>query len=615
MSTIELNGRKFVADLSMYSRQPLESSIQLQDSGAEPSERSLSRFGWKRSSTDFVFGAGQEWFDQEDDNIRRRYYESVGLDFTQRGRLKTVQAPTQRTTSTTTAGSQLLVAGAGTSGVGWWVNGTQISKLTSRGATRTLGSNLPGGNITGCVALNGRIYIADGTGLYYSTEAANNFTNQLGSLTPDILLVAAGRLLGMEGGDLYEIDTDGTKLGGDGSGNIFSHPSTSFTWKGGVNAPNGVYLYGDDGRNVDLFLLVPTDATGEFAAPFPATAWPQGEIINAVEQFGGVLAFATNRGLRLATIGGSGFVTYGPVLDDLGPIFCLANDGEFLYGGFSASFFEGTEYTGLALFNLGRFTETLVPSYAPFLVSSLGAGSTVDAACIVLESSNNVLTPVPIFAADGATSTDRELWSPSSSEIESPIIIRLGKVTYGTPEDKTIMSFECVLTGIASDDTVTASVVVDDETYTLDVSNVGSLFRFVTQEPVTGWSFDLTITITLGTAGSHADIDVERWTMRSLVKPEMVKATSVGITLDTEVRDGNRRQHSDPFADWNFINDLDVSKEIVELKIGDLVETGYVDGFIAAEGQIKDEYATGETGTFVQGSWILRFVSSPDAVA
>ena len=55
-------------------RRPVNSLRQFVDQGGEPGEQSFDNQGvWKRTQSDFVLGAGQPFFDQEDEASRRRF--------------------------------------------------------------------------------------------------------------------------------------------------------------------------------------------------------------------------------------------------------------------------------------------------------------------------------------------------------------------------------------------------------------------------------------------------------------------------------------------------------------------------------------------------------------
>jgi len=608
---VHVNGRPFAADFGLLTRSPLQSNVQLQDAGAEPSERSLSRFGWKRSQTDFVFGAGQEWFDQEDQNDRRRFYASRGATMKNRGKLTSLGEPTLLQSHAGSTSHMAMASG----NYCYWAVGATLYRLGASGTTSTTCTGTSGNTILDVVVLGGFVYVCDGTDVRRATDGATAFST-FGVLAADGFVVGSNRLLAYDANTIFEIDNTGAKFNGN---DVFVHPHSGFSWKGGVNAPNGIYIWGDDGVNSEVFLVVPTDATGELAYPFPATAWPVGELVRSMVEYGGVVVMATTRGIRLATITGSGFLSYGPVREASGDTAILLDAGESFFFGWSSETVDGTTYSGLGRLGMDRFTSTLAASYEPWLLQSAHVGTVIDGGTIIPTS--GALTPYPMVAVSAGGTI--YLYGEAASTVASPIVLDPGKVTYGTPEKKAFVSLTIEITGLAGDDSVSATGDFDGTNYTLSGSNEGGgIWRFTYSSALSGYVFHPIITVTLGTPASHAEVALSRWTLRSLVLPEQVEMIECGIILDKETAsDGYTVEHRDPFGDFTYLHDLALAKTVCEFQIGDQIDTGYVDSFVLQrQGVVGSQgadmtLALGESGAFVEGIWLLRFVSASDVTA
>ena len=69
---VELNGETYAIDTTMYRRTTVPVSRQQRDNSREPGENTLDTTGaWVRSQTDWSYGAGQLYLDNEDSDRRR----------------------------------------------------------------------------------------------------------------------------------------------------------------------------------------------------------------------------------------------------------------------------------------------------------------------------------------------------------------------------------------------------------------------------------------------------------------------------------------------------------------------------------------------------------------
>ena len=84
---VELNGISYLVNAGMYRRTTVPVSRQQRDNSKEPGENTLDTTGaWVRSQTDWLYGAGQPYLDNEDSD-RRRFDSSSGIDVWTRGQI------------------------------------------------------------------------------------------------------------------------------------------------------------------------------------------------------------------------------------------------------------------------------------------------------------------------------------------------------------------------------------------------------------------------------------------------------------------------------------------------------------------------------------------------
>ena len=105
---VELNGETYAIDTTMYRRTTVPVSRQQRDNSREPGENTLDTTGaWVRSQTDWSYGAGQLYLDNEDSD-RRRFYSSLGVDIWTKGEI-TLLSDTEDTSPSTDPGTGDLI--------------------------------------------------------------------------------------------------------------------------------------------------------------------------------------------------------------------------------------------------------------------------------------------------------------------------------------------------------------------------------------------------------------------------------------------------------------------------------------------------------------------------
>ena len=353
---VELNGETYAVDTMAYRRTTVPVSRQQRDNSREPGENTLDTTGaWVRSQTDWSYGAGQLYLDNEDSD-RRRFYSSQGVDIWTKGQI-TLLTDTEDASPSTAPGTEDLILERFVD-----ANGQEYIYLAS---DSTMFFSISGGTSWTEHSVTQPIgsMTSDGSSVYVArtgTQVPEKFTLggttdlTFGTLTPNLLKIVAGRIIGAEGNDIYELDAAGAKAS---SSLDYSLPLSTSTWVSITPASNGIYAAANTDNTGSLYYIGVNSADGTLNAPTVAASLPRNETINEIMAYGGLIGLATSAGFRLALISpeASG-VTLGPAIDTGGEAFSLEADGKFMW--------FGCDNAQVYRVDLSRFTETLVPAYA-----------------------------------------------------------------------------------------------------------------------------------------------------------------------------------------------------------------------------------------------------------
>tara|TARA_B100001540_G_scaffold59164_1_gene53180 strand:- start:5 stop:1450 length:1446 start_codon:yes stop_codon:yes gene_type:complete len=219
---------------------------------------------------------------------------------------------------------------------------------------------------------------SDGTNIYFAfgsgaaiakATLGNNAIDAAwptsGTQAADIIQVAAGRLIGALGANIFEIGANGDKLA---SSLDYTPALAGTTWVSVTGGPSGIFAAANTDNTGSIYHIGVSATDGTLQTPIVGGQLPGGEQINQILAYGEVLLIATNVGLRTALIDtNSNAVTIGPVIEEGGEAFGLEAEGRFVWWGGSS----GQIYRA----DLTRFTDTLVPAWASDLVSTGSSGN------------------------------------------------------------------------------------------------------------------------------------------------------------------------------------------------------------------------------------------------
>lgn len=592
---LKIDGRGYVTELGLVDRQRLGSLIQATDASQEPSDRSISNDGlWRRTRSNFEEGTGQEWVDLTEESIDSnplRFWWSRGVDVLTRPGVAFVLPGT---TQQATVGNGDTGRAVQHLGYVYVASGAAVERSASGNLSSWSDcTGEPGGTITDMVRLGSAVYVCDGAGVSVASAGGLAFSS-FSTEDTDYMVAGSGRLIGMHDNDVWEFTNAGAKLGGS---DIHSHFDTAFAWKGGVAAPNGVYIFGDGGDGSEIYLLAPTDATGEFAAPYPVGEL-EDEVINRMEFYGGFIIMATSKGVRLAQIGGSGFLSYGPLIE-IGDVLDLYKAPEgFVY--FTWSVFndvDGSQLdSGVGRLALDRFSQPLVPAYQ----SDIMAGSTGTVRCV------SGLDGRVLFGVDDGSSLD--VYVADTSGVTTGYL-RPGKIVYGSAEIKSLTSFEVKTSDLVG--TVAVTIDGDGETIDLDSDETTRQRRYAPVDSASAEVFDPLITLTSFTG------DLERWTIRGLPLLRRASVWTFPVKLAEQTSGhGKVRDRLNPLSEFAFLNQLASDAVLVDVEFGDYQFTGYVDDVLLAQNastRMLEDWGNADGDIFPSGTWLIRVIENADS--
>lgn len=615
---VAFNDHAYMMDLSKYRRQTLPALRQPLDTSTEPGEQSLNVEGlWRRSQSDWTLGAGQKFFD-EDGSLRRRFWSSGGLDVWSKGELRLLNKPRL---VRQTSNSQLLVFGAG----GWlyFADGTTLLLTSNPEASSPTwkAANIAAGESLGSRQINSTT--TDGSYVYaafavadpgesdtnvngiHRTKIGSTSSNHFSSFRADLVKYVNGRLVacGSPGVDslgnpekanqIVEVFSDGTFE------EIFTHRSDGFRWRTIAGSPNAVYLAGASGDRCEIYAMS-LDDFGAFSSPTIATQLPDGELVNHMTFYGGVMLLATTAGLRLGRLTGGGALVYGPVIEIDGGVNRVEAQGEFVWftwTGFGADeLVDGTSdfQTGLGRVNLARFTSTLVPAYA----SDLMVGTE--------------LAPITAKSCDVTTFEERRYFAIAntglygeSDEVGDTGWLRTGWIRYGTVEPKVVASLDlrhAPLSGSieASLHTEQSGQEVVGESKT--VSSLGPESAFEAQLQV---GEQVMVELNFRRGGVDAGPSLTWWTLRALPVPKRIDEIVVPLIIKTRVdsRMGEGQAiYYDTLAEFNYLQSLVGTGEVVNYQEGTESYDVYVDRLQVEPAEWNDDR------TFFESTVTLRLL-------
>ena len=593
---VRLGDRRYNIDPQRLQRATVDPIRQGFDTQGTPGEQSLNQAGvWKRTRTDWSLGAGQLNADLATSSDRR-FYASSGVDVWTEGEVKLLPQ-TSEARDSSGINQFMATANDGTNSYIYVVDTNDVWYSVDLGSTWTEINEPAGAGAITAIA-------SDGLNIYVASDAGSGEVQRIqGSTVPtstantdywtiddvDGLWVANGYLLASVGSRLTVLATGSAPAT---SLDIIDDSTQVSSWQSIVGTPVGVFAAGTQGDKSRIYYIGINDSTTSLLPPVIAAELPDGETVNVVSYYGSLICIGTSRGIRLATINGQGYLSYGPVIEISGGVSYLEAQGEFIWFNWDNydSPFDTINRTGLGRLSLKEFTSTLVPAYATDLMAGIqGAEVTGLIQGIITTSDNRRM-----FSVKAGGVYEEKLVHKGTNRYETTGFIDEGRFTWGISDLKALVSSDLRSSKLVSGDTITLSAT-NDEYVSGGSGTETSLASSATADSVTDGVTTVTgVTgewfapqITFGQSSQSTTPVLHRWTLRCIPMPFVSEIIELPIILTTQTRYQNRDVYHDTYDDYVYLKSLAENRTLVTFTMGGESKTVYVAGVSYAAGSIS----------------------------
>lgn len=581
-NTVALGGIVYPIDLKLYRHSSQDTLRDSTTVAAEPSDSLFNANGaWSRYRHTWHEGAGQTVADFRKDSSEYRFETSVGVDPWNEGELCLLK-DTEVTKALTTTGNQMCVV----NGYLYVSDGTNLYYTSDLTTWNT--AVAPGGTIQALASDGTFLYCATTTILkkYDTATPAAAPTTFSPSVTGNCRNVAfvANRLLveiSSSTSDLYEVTSGGHSI-------IKSHYQASFRWTTMFAVGSRIYVGGYAGDRSEIYSLT-VDSTGALVQGPEAAPLPTGELIRRGYAYAGVVVLCTNKGVRVAQVGGDGTLTYGPLISAMGDVQGAAFDGRFAYTGWTLHPSGGR---GVGRLALDVSVDTLQPAYASDVYETVSTAGPVSGVARFL---NNT-----IFVVDGINVYKEKTTYVAEGYVDS------GNVYFGTVENKALTHLKIVTEPIATGQSVLASVYNERQTL------ISSSLQNIVSSDALEADLDganvryLTMRITLRSTGATTPC-VRYWRLQAYPVPPPVMQWVVPLLVYSRVVVNNGMGQEKTF---HVVDEADRirtwfrTKETINYQEGQQAYRVRVDAFEVQPSSWTDD------GAFFEHVMVVRLVSA-----
>ena len=602
---IRLGDRKYNIDLAQFARATVDPIREGFDTQGTPGEQTLNQAGvWKRTRTDWEFGAGQREADMLESE-QRKFNASTGINPWVKGELSLLNA-TDRAWGTSNTNLYVTTATSGGTDYVYMSDGSNVLASSNLfGAATTLAA---GATVSGMAS--------DGTNAYASTSAkvqrfsaltmpvATANTDYWTIASTDGVWVANGFLITAVGGRLTVLSPGSApSAGADITGSTFAQIDT---WTSVIGTPTGIYAAGNKGNQGRIYHIGIGDATGALKAPVMAAELPPGETVNVLSEYSGLLCIGTSKGVRLAqmsltssnSFGGSasGFIQYGPRVNITNGVQVFDAQGEFIWFGWENydSPFDATTRSGLGRLSLKELTGPLTPAYATDLMVT---GQTGAVQGVVLSGTTRLFSisgygmckELATYETTGSIDEGRFRWGTTELKAGVSVDLRHSELATGqairiTIEDDTGGDYYTDSDVVGSYTPGIKAVQVSSQKDPTDYGLVASDLQYVsTVSSVTGEYITPTIKLT-GPGGTTPTL--RRWTVRAVPMPFVSEIIQLPIILTTQTRYGNRDVYQDVYDDYKYIRALLEDRSLITFEVGEESRIVHVAGLSYQGGSV-----------------------------
>jgi len=427
--TVRLDGRTYGVDLRNYRRSSLAT---LRDSVVSTGQVDDSLFNtdgaWWRYRRNWHAGAGQRIMDLGESRDSRRFDTSVGVDVWTEGQLTLL--PSTELSTSDVDGSNIKLA----------VTAAHIYALDSaavyRSADLVTWEQVTFSGLPQDIASDGiNVYIATSSQIAKCTPASAT-TTSFSNHSADKIWFAAGYLLDAHGNHLHVVASNGSE------NLLYAHFQDSFTWTTAFAVGSKLYVGGYSGSRSELYGFT-IDSSGNLVLGAEVAPFGTNELLyNAVSHVGLVL-ICTNKGVRLSTVGTDGSISYGPLIDDPGPVYDATAEGQYIWFTWSGI---GPNKTGAGRASLAITPATLQPAYATDVYAEQSATATAVAR----------FNGRTVFGVAG-----NGVYASTTSGYVTEGTLSSGNIYYGAVERKSVTDALASFDALASGEKVTMTMLND----------------------------------------------------------------------------------------------------------------------------------------------------------
>jgi hypothetical protein len=462
------------------------------------------------------------------------------------------------------------------------------------------------------------VYLAFGSGAAIARSTINTTSidgawPSSGTQAADIISVASGRLIGALGANIFEVGADGAKL----SGSLDYTPALAgTTWVDLAGGPSGIYAAANIDNTGTIYHIGVSTTDGTLQTPIIGGQLPQGEEINAITAYGGLLLIATSVGLRTAVIDtSSNAVTIGPVIEDGGEAFSLDVDSKFVWwGGGSGQLYRA---------DLTKFTETLVPAWASDIISVAGSASDVQSIARLgsktyfVDKGNGCYgeSGTGVKVTTGSLTIGEVSWSTVAPKLLRNVTVRQDRSQYTFGDTLYIAAatdYRDESLEYRGDPTSTllgslSFAATNDNNATSSLSltpHVAKNFSFVSESSV---SYKFVITLGRHTDTTSAPI-VEDWLTTCIATPARVDEIILPIILQRQVLTSRNSGAPKAFSSTNVFTTLRNRMETgqtLTYKEGDREENVTIERISMQPDRLSDD------GSWWEGTLLVRLLTVP----
>lgn len=402
---IALNGSPYMVDMLNpqfpFRRDSLPLLRAQADSSSVPGESTLSpESSWRRASESWHRGAGQSYFDRPDSDSYR-FDTSKGVDPWTKYQLTLLNGTTLAVAAT---GSNLYIAVAGS--YLYFSDGTGV-KYTTDGSTFTTVTAFGTGNVVGLASDGKFVWAAKQAGVFQidtssTPGTAARIAQPVSGQTLNGVWWNKNRLFASQSnGAIYNVnDTTDKVMAHSASVNpvVVSLTARGFTWTSATGGNAYHYLGGFQGDKSLIYKTQLAEDASALTVGVVAGALPDGERLQVMVEYLGIMVLGSDLGVRLASIDSEGNLIIGGLVEIPNPVYSLEPQNRFVWYGWTN--YDSTS-TGLGRLDLSEFTATLTPAYASDLMAT--TQGTVQAVATWSDKRVFTVNGVGLYVEDTAT--------------------------------------------------------------------------------------------------------------------------------------------------------------------------------------------------------------------